>query len=248
MFCPECGASLEDNAVFCSNCGTRVRSGGIPPNAGEPSAKKTSAVPKKKFPIKAVALIVGVFAVIIAVTVIAGSAVSSARPENVASDYLKSYYYGNVEKADKKCIVTMRDQWEISVEKYHNGNKKAYFNFLSSSYERNVTSYGSAYKALDDMTKKRFDGYYGEGYSVEIGKCEVLDLSDGEAALMLSAVTNSDFSGKKTDISLLSGDVMRIRVYYVIDGDVNGTDSHNDLTLIKYDGKWKVLNPLIFGW
>ena len=98
------------------------------------------------------------------------------------------------------------------------------------------------------MTKKRFDGYYGEGYSVEIGKCEVLDLSDGEAALMLSAVTNSDFAGKKTDISLLSGDVMRIRVYYVIDGDVNGTDSHNDLTLIKYDGKWKVLNPLIFGW
>ncbi len=248
MFCPECGASLEDNAVFCSNCGVRVRLGGEAAPDDGAHAKKSSETAKKKFPIKAAAVIAGIFAVIIAVTVAVGSIAASARPENVASDYLKSYYYGNVEKADKKCIVTMRDQWEISVEKYHDGNKKAYFNFLSSSYGRSVISYGSAYKALDEITKERFDSYYGEGYSVTIGKCEEIELSDDDAELLLSAVTSSDFAEQKTDVSLLSGEVMKIRVNYVIDGDVNGTSGHNDLTLIKYDGKWKVLNPLIFGW
>lgn len=218
--------------------------------AASPSASVKKSVSKdaKRFPVKAAAIIAGIFAVIIAVTVIIGSAVSSARPENVASDYLKSYYNGKVEQADKKCIVSMRDQWEISVEKYHNGNKKAYFNFLSSSYERDVSSYSSAYKALDDMTRERFDTYYGKGYGVDIGKCEVLEMTDDETAIMLSAVTDSDFADKTLDLTLLSGEVMKIRVNYVIDGNENGTNGHNDLTLIKYDGKWKVLNPLIFGW
>lgn len=248
MFCPECGEALEDNAVFCSNCGTRIRSGDDTAADSRPRLQRTESAAKKKFPIKTAAVIAGVFAVIIAVTAAIGSAVASARPENVAADYLKSYYCGNVKAADRKCLVTMRDQWEVSVEKYHNGNKKAYFNFLSSSYERSVTSYADAYRALDDITKERFDDYYGDGYSVDIGKCETLELSDDDRSLLLSAVTSSDFADKKLDLALLSGEVMKIRVNYVIDGDDNGTDSRNDLTLIEYDGKWKVLNPLIFGW
>lgn len=172
MFCPKCGTSLEDNAVFCSECGARIRETGatVPGNAAAAGSNGKSPSVKKKFPVKTAAILSGLLVLIIAVTVIIGSAVSSARPENIAADYLKNYYNGEIKKADKDCIVTMRDQWELSIEKYHNGNKKAYFMFLTSSYESNVTSFSSAYKALDKMTHKRFSDYYGESYTVEVKK------------------------------------------------------------------------------
>lgn len=248
MYCPACGAEIEDNAVFCSNCGEKIREKTDSGTKITPAPSVKKKEPTKKFPVKEAAIIAGALALIIAVTVIIGSVVSSARPENIAADYLKNYYNGKVQKADDNCLVTMRDQWDISIDKYHNGDRKAYFVFLSSSYERTISTFAGAYKALDEMTKERFDQYYGSGYSVHIGKCEKLDLSDDDVTLLLNAVLDSDFADTKLDIAELSGEVMKIRVNYVIDGDVKGTDSHNDITLIKYNGKWRVLNPLIFGW
>ena len=203
MFCPKCGTSLEDNAVFCSECGARIRETGatVPGNAAAAGSNGKSPSVKKKFPVKTAAILSGLLVLIIAVTVIIGSAVSSARPENIAADYLKNYYNGEIKKADKDCIVTMRDQWELSIEKYHNGNKKAYFMFLTSSYESNVTSFSSAYNISGTI-----------------------------------------------DTSELSGNVVKYRVTVFIDGNEEGKTTSNDITLVEYNGKWKVLNPMVFGW
>lgn len=250
MFCPKCGTSLEDNAVFCSECGARIRETGatVPGNAAAAGSNGKSPSVKKKFPVKTAAILSGLLVLIIAVTVIIGSAVSSARPENIAADYLKNYYNGEIKKADKDCIVTMRDQWELSIEKYHNGNKKAYFMFLTSSYESNVTSFSSAYKALDKMTHKRFSDYYGESYTVEVTKKEKLDVSDSDAAIALNLLAASDYISGTIDTSELSGNVVKYRVTVFIDGNEEGKTTSNDITLVEYNGKWKVLNPMVFGW
>ncbi len=47
MFCSKCGQALNENAVFCPNCGTKV--------GGECKNQTVVKIPRKKFPVKLVA-------------------------------------------------------------------------------------------------------------------------------------------------------------------------------------------------
>lgn len=66
MYCPECGSTIDDNAVFCGECGTKIGAGAQPPAppvppvpapepipapAPTPAPPAPSGAPKKKFPI-----------------------------------------------------------------------------------------------------------------------------------------------------------------------------------------------------
>lgn len=245
MYCPVCGKEIEDNAVFCSSCGNRI-------TENEPVERKvTPAAAKKKKngkPIKELLLALGAVAVVVIITVLVGSAVSSARPENIAKDYVENYYNGEIEKADADCFITMRDQWELFVDKYHNGNKKAFFLSLSASYNRTVSSYSGAYRALDEMNKEKNNDIYGKGYVVNIGKCEEKKLSDDEKNVYISNICSSEFVGRAIDPAEFSGEIIKYRISYVIDGDKDGADGYVNMILFRCKGKWKVLNPMIFGW
>ena len=98
------------------------------------------------------------------------------------------------------------------------------------------------------MTHKRFSDYYGESYTVEVTKKEKLEVSDSDAAIALNLLSASDYISGTIDTSELSGNVVKYRVTVFIDGNEEGKTTSNDITLVEYNGKWKVLNPMVFGW
>ena len=72
MKCPRCRKSIPDDSVFCPECGAKIRQTGYPQSGGN-----YAAPPKKKFPIAAVAAMVGV-------AVMAGGAVYAVKTDRIA--------------------------------------------------------------------------------------------------------------------------------------------------------------------
>jgi hypothetical protein len=246
MFCPNCGENLEDNAVFCSKCGMRLHPETVKEalKEKEPETVKAVKVRKNRISFKAIIAMVLVAVIAVGGCVGIGLKVSSEKPINIAKSYIKEYYAGNIKKADKKCLVTMADQWQLSADKYHDGDLKSYF---TSNYGKKVTTAAGAYKALGESTKLRFENYYGQDFSFTIKNTSEKELDDDNKNLLILAVKQSEFSDSVANADLIT-DVKQFEISYIIDGDLEGTDGTLTLTLMEYNGDWKVLNPLVFGW
>ncbi len=152
MFCPECGAKLNDGSTFCGSCGTKLetqvnQNATIPTEAESvnnpaPQTKKKGGAAKVIIPIIAVVSVL-FLAVIVAVIVIVGVVLGNNTKKEPVADVNTEYYSEEVTisataqetEPASKYSTDDAEKFYLDLLKNHNGIE---FYYVASSNETNI--------------------------------------------------------------------------------------------------------------
>ena len=230
MICKNCGAFVNDDDLFCINCGTRVEQTNeavvnpdsgqmVPPNDG---IYKPQNPPKQQNNNKKIFLILGiVFGVIILVVgLIIGLKVHSVNklkePINInIGDYITDTYMTD-DDIDEYYDETEYDYNEYSYENYEYGSAFVVHGFDGNGFiieEElfNAVDWEKFYNDLDAMIKQKKgyqnydheDFFRNDNISFSVDKTDGISNSD-KITLTVSS-SNSEFKYKDVTVSISSG-------------------------------------------
>lgn len=112
MNCPECGAQLEEDSVFCVSCGAKIENGGTEKEGSAPSTdvKEKTAAPTNTS--KLIGIIVGIAFIVIGLIRIftAGTSISST---SFGGDFYTYTYQGIVAVSEILASIEVTLGWIV---------------------------------------------------------------------------------------------------------------------------------------
>jgi len=135
--CNNCGNILEDDAVFCGNCGSMYTAAPVEEPVVEAPAEEAAPAPKKKLNLKTliIAAAAGVVALIVLIVLLAGGGYKKAVKN------LEKLYNGNGKVIEKMAPKDYWDEYDIDVDEMIEEYEDSYdemVEYLEEKYGKNV--------------------------------------------------------------------------------------------------------------
>ncbi len=222
-FCGNCGTELQDDAVFCTNCGvsiapqveeTAVASESTPGDAAVAAVKKGAVAfidkckTDKKFLGILLGAVAGVIVIIVALCLIFGGSY-----EKAIDKYIDATYYGDMDAALEMipgdALDEMLDAYDMTKKEFKEQMKEEWESEeedLEDEFGKNIKV---SYKVIDEE---------------EMDEDDLDDLKD-----MLKEMGVSKKSVSKA---------YEIEVEFTIEGDDDEDTVEEDFTAVKIDGEW----------
>lgn len=215
-FCEECGSPLEDNASFCENCGTAVPQEPEAAPAGNFFTNFLNRLKSdKKFAIITGGIAVALVLVIVLICVFAGGGKGYTK---AIDNYIAVMVKGDVDKVEK---LVPPEYWE-----YAEDEMDMDLDDFIDEYEDNI----------DDMMDSLED-QYGKGIKATYEVLEEKELSEKKLEGIAEALEDTyDLDAKKVTAGY------ELEVEMTIEGDEDDDSNETELTVIKYDGNWYLVN------
>lgn len=257
MYCKNCGKEMEEGVGFCPSCGiavqdtpevevtpvTEVAEGEAP----QQNSEVTQPAKKSK---KLVIMIVAV--AVIAALVVAGiflvPKLFGGSYEDVAKNYALAYAEADMVEASKYSVNDTEKFYEemidYSCEEY-GITRDDFFEMLTEQYGVEITSVAQLFEVTKTETQEYFLESYGE-YTITatVLGSEKIE-AEGLASIKEAIVEDqsADYPSVYTDVNadkITAG--YNVEVELTISGtEITDTDSET-FTVVKYNGKWKVLS------
>ena len=220
MFCGNCGAQNEDNAVFCAGCGANLKADAPAENAAPVENAAAGADKNKKVGIIAVA---GVAAVaVIALIVLIASLAGGKGYEKTAVKYYKAVFDADAEAVfdlvPKKVINYMKEEMDIDNDDY------------KEMIEEATEELEDAFETLEDR--------YGKKPKIEI---EVEDADDFDEDDL------EDLQDAYEDMDVKVSDAKYVDVEVSVKGEDGKERNDFTLTVIKVGGSWYIETSSLYA-
>jgi len=225
-YCQNCGAVMDDNAVFCSNCGAQsnvvVSNGAAPAYAPATAAssfsidgllgKLSGLLDKKNRPI-----LIGAVAVIIVLIIIISSA-SGAGWKSALNNYIDVTIHGKVEKIEK---LAPKEYWD-----YREDETDRDLDDIKDDFEDNV----------DDLLD-RLEDEYGKRIKVSYKVEDKKTLSKHKLEKIADAL-NDQYDIKESSVKK----AIEVELEMTIKGSEDDDDDEVEFTFVKIGSKWYMIS------
>ena len=234
-FCGQCGAQLDDNATFCTNCGANlgqsVQQSNIQQQNVQPNvvpgfgAVNNGAVAVKKGSKKTIAVVGVIAALVIILVVVLIIAFSLGGGYKAPLNSMKKA----LEKGDGKSVIRMsisdkyykalKDNDDV-VDEHFDGDVDDYFDNIGDQLLKSMEDrYGENIKVTYDIKKKK--------------KIKKSDLEDYQDDLQSQAdrIDLDDYEPKVTE-------GYELKVKLSVKGDDDKDSDTDDINVYKVDGDW----------
>ncbi len=210
--CPNCGAQLDDNATFCSACGTAVPAEAEAKAGGFDAAAIVGDVKNnpKKYIIIAAGAVIAIALIIVLIVVLA----SGGGPKAVVKDYFKGMNDRDAEKLVD--LVYSEDAIDIIHKEYKDIDRDA----LIEEYEEK------------DGTFDFLDDEYGDDWKYEFEITKIKDVDEDDAKDIIEAFDDT------FDMEITA--VKEVKVDFTVEGEEGKDKDDQTFKLYKYDGKWYI--------
>jgi len=193
-YCTNCGTPIEDDAVFCEECGTKQETFSQNQNLSNNSAQQTASYPsqaktKKKSKAGLIAAIVIIALIIGGIAYVVKSCSTPETLEDVASEFTEAFLIDfNASKTVSLISEELKESWMEQLE-------------CSSNIELVF-----ALNEVFEIRKEDNIGYYGDDWRATIDDVEIIDVEDDLAIVVVSV------SHKGSD-ALWNTNIDELRVY-----------------------------------
>ena len=263
MNCPNCGVQLPEGSTFCGNCGNSIATAAPAENTASPAsaekkitfAGKTISLPKNIIKIAGIA----VAAVIVLVLIIS---LFSGGYKKTAKKYMQSVMDMNYTKMAKlvpyNCKKLAKDLVAEEADA-EDMSKKEVYEEISDDFDVKVRKPAKILAAAEKYTKKEFKESLKDedikGYKVKkikvndvdkLDKDEVKDAVDEFEEMFEACDLDIDDYMKTKKIKKGYYVEVEAEIKYRQDGDKEEEESEETFTVVKYGGKWVVLDETLF--
>lgn len=230
-FCPNCGAELADDAVFCGACGTQLNQ----ENVEQPAESDKSAILNKRFLIFAAAVIVAVVIVIVLVVTL----LSGGGYKGQIKKYFNFFNSKNTNGFELNELTMVKPEYEVYKAMYDTliepcgDDAEDVASFLGSEFANNSEYYEDLYDDYEDDYGKNWKIKYEIKKEKEMKDDDLEDIQDyiqesGEE-LLDSIEDEDDFEDEMDEIVELLEDECDIKI--------SKSDIKNLLKTVKASGK-----------
>lgn len=252
MFCGNCGTQIADGASFCPNCGAPAES-----QPQEQSQPQVAPVPAKagKVSNKTIGILAAVVAAIL-VIVLCTSLFGGGSPEKVACQYmeagltmdydtLKKNSAIDVDKFLEDAIEALADESDMSVKEVYEELEEM---LEEEGIEISIRSNKDIFKAMKKLMEEELEDTY--------GKYKITVEPDGDPDEMKKKELKEAIEDLEDVCDMLDLDIDdyintdKIKEGYIVEVEceIEGEDDDDsetvEIIVVKYKGKWKVLdNP-----
>lgn len=248
MFCPNCGAQLPDGSSFCGNCGANFNDSANSNHT--PETKQESPVEKIISFIRSNIVTVAAAAIVIVVLIIILSACGGKGYEKVAVKFAKASSeldYKTIEKLAPFKYDKMMDDLVEEACDAQDMTKKEFFEELEDEMDIKVKKSSDILPAMFDYMKEEYEDAFDDRKikKVTVDDTDKLDKDDIEE-LVEDLEDSFDAMGLDADDYIKT---KKIKKAYTVELEIEYKDKDLDestmeVTVVKYGGKWKVLDAM----
>lgn len=240
MFCKNCGNQVPDGVAFCAACGTPVVAA---PAAAAPVYAAPAAAPAA--PLGDKSKLVKLVAIIAAVAVVLGlfiALLGGGSPKSVAKKYVKAELEGDMKAAFSVMAGKMQKCYEKELMDEY---KDEMFEMMEEQCDEldikaNIKNFNQYYKAVKKVTKAEMNEEFGKGYKVKIKIRSVDDLRSSEIEAIQEVYDNEMYEDYINADKIKKG--KKVTVAVIIEGKESDDTDEIEVYVVKYKGKWKVVN------
>lgn len=250
MFCGNCGTQIADGAGFCPNCGAPAES-----QPQEQSQPQVDPVPVKagKFSNKFIGILAAVVAAVL-VIVLCTTLFGGSSPEKVACQYmeagltmdydtLKKTSALDVDKFLSDAIEALADESDMTVKEVYEELEEM---LEEEDIDVTIRSNKDIFNALKKLLEEEWEDTY--------GKYKITVEPDGDPDKMKKKELKELIEEIEDTCDMLDLDVDdyidtdKIKEAYIVEVEceIEGEDDEDsqtmEVTVVKYKGKWKVLD------
>lgn len=231
--CKQCGAQLEDNVLFCDNCGTKQDeevSGAEAKSSPLDGISQKTGMPSTKI-VGIVAVVVVVLIVLLLIKVLFGGGYKGA-----IKDYYSALQKGNTKKLIKVTYPKdsrediIDDLWDMDIDDYYDAYDEVYDTFWEGLKDEGKTKLSYEIKTAEKLDKL-------DDLKSDVKDMNIKDLDDF-IDIMDEMYEDYDFDADKIK------QCYAVEVKYTL--EVDGDKAAKDTSIIfvyKYRGDWYIFNP-----
>lgn len=244
MFCKNCGADIPEGVAFCGTCGTPVEN---TPNQGGVAVSEAAVAENNSKNHK----IIGIIAVAVAAIIVIALFValfSGGSYEDVAEKFAVSAAKGDVGKAMKLYAYDIGEMLDDMVDKYAENldvSTKEAYKMFGSRLDAEISSASDLFKAAGKQAKEEIEDEYGKKFKVTSKIVSTEKLDGSELKEMLDDVGTVGMLGIDVDEYFNPDKVKKgyeVELEVKIDGKDKSDTKTIKVTVVKYKGKWKVID------
>lgn len=256
-FCSKCGMEIDESTAFCSNCGAKIESVNMPMNGSENTSEY---LPKKKNnkTVGIVACILVAVAVIIGLGSLVKAIFFAGDYEDVARKYAIAVANYDLQKAYDYAIIDIEEYFDDYVKYYCDDEDMSKSEFYEEfedefEYDGTIKSYKDILECMSSKMKEYLEDEYGD-YKVSVKVVDSNELTRRELSDAIEDLREYfedmaypyedelDFDDYIDENKIKKG--YEVDVKMTIDGEDDYDSDTATLTVVKYKGKWKVLDPI----
>ncbi len=249
MICKNCGASVDDNAVFCGNCGSPIvheeqhvqNAGGFDIQQGVDAAGQSfgavninKGIKNKTVPMVAAVAVIGIVIAVFAALAMGG------RCEKTVDSFMDAFLETDGEKMYAQSSKTTRGMMIYYIDTLSIADPKAVERETGGNVEKYVDeSLEKSYRQSADSFLSYFESYLGSKYTCEyeVKDTEKVDKDDIKKFndIMSRLTRTSDYNVKAVNV---------VSIEVTGEGSGSSKPYSRDLTLVlsKEGLKWRVIS------
>ena len=225
--CKKCGALLEDEAKVCDFCGTVLDLANATedaPQAAEPVAAETAAIPQKRSPKKKLLIVGGIALGVIAIAVAAFLLFYYPSTPVAAATAVDKYFSVVLGNADQAESLAPEEYWIKEAGRYQS---------TESYLERQIAYIDSYYEAWTESRKEA----YGDDFTFEYKVIDSELLTGDEADEIASALV-SEYDISKSRISF----IYRLFIKTTTEGSVKKNVYARQVYAVRIGSAWYLVH------
>lgn len=213
QFCKNCGSLIDDNELFCNNCGTQ---------------DVAACVKVKKSKVVASILIVVSVAIVVLCIAFFSGIFSNKRTEDKISE--EQYSYNDV----LDCFIDVGFEGEI--DGLQDLAPQEYWNVLEDKRGMDFDEYKEIYEVTLKEQQELREDKYGKDVVVRFNENEKGYYSESNREKIVNAI-NEEYGIEKN----LVEDVIIVKGEWIVEGSKNKRVSDGELKFVAIDGKWYMI-------
>ena len=233
MFCKNCGNTMPEGATFCAACGTPV-----PAEAPAATAPTAAGKISSNNLVKLIAIVAAAVLLIVAFASILGG----GSPKSIAKKYVQAQLDGDMKKMYSMMAGKMQKCFE---EEIMDDYDDELFEMMEEACDDEdidvkIKNYNQFYKAAKKLNKAQMNEEYGKGYKVKIRIREVEDLRNSEIDDIQDYLDSDTYEDYIDSSKIKKG--KKVTVAVNIEGKESDDADDIEVYIVKYKGKWKVVD------
>ncbi len=238
MFCQKCGAQCAEGIAFCDKCGAPIE------NTQAAEYQYVPELQPKKENKKLITIIVAALAVVVvfvgALLIFGGNS-----PEDVAEEYFMAMVEGDLETEFECELRSNGLSYEDYIEKYCDVNDmklEEYFELREDRYETEIEDYDDLIDAAKQSQEESLIEEFGK-YDISFEIISTKELTEKKLKELCEEIEEyyEDSEIYSIDVDEIE-EACSVKYKASIEGEDDSDTDKGTITVVKYDGEWKVFD------